>query len=73
MRVASWFPGWLIRRFSRLNRLWIAVLSNTAALALFAGILITQRLPGEIMDLSALTFGVVVFFVYAVIDVKWTK
>lgn len=73
MRVASWSLGWLLKRFTGAKRLWIALLSNTVALIAFAGGLVTQRIPGELIDLSALTFGVVVFTMYALIDIRWTN
>jgi hypothetical protein len=72
MRVASWSLGWLLKRFSTTKRLWIAVLSNGIALAAFGCFLVTQRIPGELIDAPALTFGVLVFSVYALIDVRWT-
>lgn len=73
MRFASWSLGWLLKRFSTTRRLWIAVISNGIALAAFGCLLVTQRIPGELLDLSALTFGVLVFSVYALIDVRWTR
>lgn len=72
MRGASWSMGWLLKRFTKTSRLWIAGVSNVLALSVFASILFTQRVPGEWIDASALTFGVVVFTVYALIDIKWT-
>jgi hypothetical protein len=73
MRVASWSLGWLLKRFSTATRLWIAVMSNGIALAAFGSFLVTQRIPGELIDSSALTFGVVVFSVYGLIDLRWTR
>jgi hypothetical protein len=73
MRVASWSLGWLLKRLTGAKRLWIALLSNTAALIAFAGVLVTQRIPGELIDLPALTFGVVVFTTYTLIDIRWTN
>jgi hypothetical protein len=72
MRVASWSLGWLLNRFAGTKRLWTALLSNGVALMAFAGVLVTQRIPGEMIDASALTFGVVVFTAYALIDIRWT-
>ena len=72
MRAASWSLGWLLRRLSGAKRLWIAVISNTIALIAFAGLLVAQRIPGELIDLSALTFGVIIFTTYALIDIRWT-
>ncbi|MBK9138429.1 MAG: hypothetical protein IPM17_06650 [Verrucomicrobia bacterium] len=37
-----------------------------------AGVLVTQRIPGELMDWTALTFGIVVFTTYALMDLRWT-
>ena len=76
MRIASWSLGWLLKRFACTKRMWIAVISNAAALAIFACFLVTQRVPGELIDLSALTFGIVVFTVCALIDMRsaqWGK
>jgi len=73
MRVASWSLGWLLNRFAGTKRLWTALLSNGVALMAFAGVLVTQRIPGEMIDASALTFGVVVFTAYALIDIRWTR
>lgn len=72
MRITSWFFGWLLQRLARARRLWGAVMSNAIALCGFAGLLFTQRVPGELIDLSALTFGVLVFSLYAVVDLRWT-
>ena len=73
MRVASWCLGWLIEHLTGAKRLWVAVVSNTVALTAFAGVLVTQRIPGEMIDSSALTFGAVVFATCAPIDIRWTK
>ena len=71
MRVASWSLGWLLERFAGTTRLWSAVISNAAALMVFAGFLVAQGMPGELIDVSALTFGVIVFTTYALIDIGW--
>lgn len=47
MRVASWSFGWLLKRFAGTKRLWTALLSNSVALMAFAGVLVTQRIPGR--------------------------
>ena len=73
MRVVSWSLGWLIGRLAGMKRLWLAVISNAAALMVFAGVLVTQRVPGELIDVSALTFGVIVFTTYALIDIRWAR
>ncbi len=73
MRVASWSLGWLLKHLTKTRRLWIAVISNALALGVFACLLVTQRVPGELIDPSALTFGILVFTVYALIDVRWTR
>ncbi len=73
MRVASWSLGWLLKRLTGTKRLWIALISNTVALIAFTGVLVTQRIPGELIDLSALTFGFVVFATYALTDIRWTN
>ena len=73
MRVVSWSLGWLLKRFAGTKRLWIAVISNAAALMVFAGFLIAQGMPGELIDVSALAFGVIVFTTYALIDIRWAR
>jgi hypothetical protein len=73
MRVASWSLGWLLNRFAGTKRLWTALLSNGVALMAFAGVLVAQRMPGEMIDVSALTFGVIVFAAYALIDIRWAR
>lgn len=73
MRAASWSLGWLLNRFSTTKRVWIAVMSNGIALAAFGCFLITQSVPGELIDPSALTFGFMVFSVYTLIDLRWTR
>jgi hypothetical protein len=73
MRGASWSLGWLLKRLTGTKRLWIAVISNTVALIAFAGVLVTQRIPGELMDFSALAFGAVVFTAFALFDIRWTR
>jgi hypothetical protein len=73
MRVASWSLGWLLKHLTGTKRLWIALISNTVALLAFASALVIQRIPGELIDLSALTFGVVVFTPYTLIDIRWTS
>ncbi len=73
MRAASWSLGWLLKRSTKAKRLWIAVMSNAVALSVYGCFLVTQRIPGEFVDLSALTFGILVFSIYALIDIRWTK
>ena len=73
MRVVSWSLGWLLKRFAGTKRLWIAVISNAAALMVFAGFLVAQGMPGEMIDVSALSFGVIVFTTYALIDMRWAR
>jgi hypothetical protein len=72
MRSVSWSIGWLLKHHTETKRLWIAVMSNTAGLIVFAGFLVTQRIPGEVIDLSALLFGFMVFTTYSLIDLRWT-
>lgn len=73
MRVVSWSLGWLLARIAGTKRLWIALVSNGLAFMAFAGVLVTQRIPGELIDASALTFGVIVFTTYALIDIRWAR
>lgn len=73
MRSASWSLGWLLKHYTATKRRWVAVLSNAGGLIVFAALLVTQRIPGELMDLSALLFGVLVFTTYSLIDLRWTR
>jgi pimeloyl-ACP methyl ester carboxylesterase len=73
MRVTSWSLGWLLKRHSKTRTIRIALVSNFVALALFTGLLLTQRIPGELLDISELAFGVLVFTIFALYDVKWSK
>jgi hypothetical protein len=60
------------QRLTRARRFSIALLSNVSAWIACAGVLVTQRIPGELMDWTALTFGIVVFTTYALMDLRWT-
>ncbi|HXY38747.1 MAG TPA: hypothetical protein VEQ10_03710 [Vicinamibacteria bacterium] len=73
MRLASWAPLWLSRR--RLN--WTgwkpAVLWNALALAAFALLLHTQAVPGEVVDTDATLFGLCVYGLFAVVDIRRSR
>jgi hypothetical protein len=30
MRLAGWSLGWLLRRFAKANRMWVALISNAS-------------------------------------------
>jgi hypothetical protein len=73
MRIASWTLGRLLNRYSKMQPLGIAVLSNLGALGLFMGVLIGQNGPGELFDGTELAFGIAVFTLYALYDLKWSN
>ena len=71
MRVASWLCLWLLRRVLKQDSTWLALGSNLMALCAFAALLRLDAVPGELLDLRALAFGVVVFAVFFAIDRRW--
>lgn len=71
MRACSWFFLWLMARLAKAMPLWHRVVSNAFALFLYLGILILDRLPGELMDARAAVFGLAVYAVFALCDLKW--
>jgi hypothetical protein len=50
---------------------WLPLGSNLLALCAFAALLRLDAVPGELLDLRALAFGVVVFAVFFAIDRRW--
>ena len=71
MRVASWLCLWLLRRVLKQDAAWLPLGANLLALCAFAALLRLDAVPGELLDLRALAFGVVVFAVFFAIDRRW--
>jgi hypothetical protein len=71
MRVVSWLCLWLLRRVLKRDAAWLALGANLLALCAFAVLLRLDAVPGELLDLRALAFGVIVFAVFFAIDLKW--
>jgi hypothetical protein len=71
MRGASWLLGWLAFRLGRLSKIPSTLVGNALALGLFMAFLIWNLMPGEPFDVEATVFGVVVFGVYQLIDLRW--
>lgn len=71
MRGASWLLGWLTYRFAKVSKVPSTLIGNALALGLFVAFLIWNLMPGEPFDVEATVFGVVVFGVYQLVDLKW--
>jgi len=71
MRVASWLCLWLLRRVLKRDDAWLPLGANLLALCAFAALLRLDAVPGELLDLRALAFGVIVFAVFFAIDLRW--
>lgn len=71
MRLVSWAAGWVISRLFHRDGRGARLGANLAGLGLFTGLLIIDRMPGEIFDSSAFIFGIVVFTSWAALDLKW--
>jgi hypothetical protein len=71
MRGASWLLGWLTFRLGKVSKIRSTLVGNALALGLFVAFLIWNLMPGEQFDLEATVFGVVVFGVYQLLDLKW--
>jgi hypothetical protein len=71
MRGASWLLGWLTFRIGKASKTSSTLVGNALALGLFVAFLIWNLMPGEPFDVEATVFGLVVFSVYQVIDLKW--
>ena len=70
MRCVSWALGWGLSRAGA-NPRTSALLANVSALAIFAGFIAWNLMPGEPFDYAAFTFGVVVYAVWLLVDLKW--
>ncbi len=71
MRGASWLIGWLAFRLGKVPKMPSTLVGNALAFGLFVAFLIWNLMPGEPFDVEAAVFGVVVFGVYQLIDLKW--
>ena len=71
MRVSSWALAWALTRVVGGART-VAVASNLAAFTVFLLLLYFSLLPGEPMDVAAVSFGVAVFAVYTASDFFWS-
>jgi|GEM_PF-2411796 len=71
MRASSWFLLWLLVRLSKRDSIWLRLTANVLALGVFVGLLVAESVPGELLDLSALVFGVVTFGACFGLDRWW--
>ena len=71
MRVASWTLGWAVMKFAPHRVRLVVAAANAAAFAIFAGLLAADLAPGEPVDYQALAFGLVVFTMFCLIDLRW--
>jgi hypothetical protein len=71
MRAASWALAWMLSRFTRARPRTVAVIANLVAFATFCVILNANLVPGEPVDWAALVFGLIVFALYALLDLYW--
>jgi hypothetical protein len=71
LRSASWLCLWLLRRVLRQDSAWLRLGANVLALCAFAALLRLDAVPGELLDLRALAFGVIVFAVFFAFDLRW--
>jgi hypothetical protein len=71
MRLMSWSCLWMLGCLPRSDSLYARLASNVLAFCGFAGFLVVDRMPGELLDIQALIFGVVVFTTFFVVDTRW--
>lgn len=71
MRLASWFCLLLLRWVLKQDSAYLRLGSNVLALCAFAALLLLDAVPGELLDLRALAFGVIVFAVFFALDLRW--
>lgn len=71
MRGASWLLGWVAYRLGKFSRIPSTLVGNALALGLFVAFLIWNLRPGEPFDVEATVFGVVVFGVFQLVDLRW--
>jgi len=71
MRALSWAAAWILQRFTSARAPTVAVLANGVGFIAFFLFLYFNLLPGEPIDWGAVAFGLVVFVIYAAIDILW--
>ncbi len=71
MRAVSWSFLWLLSRTWKRNSLYTRLVANVLALSVFSAFLMVDSVPGELLDLQALAFGVIVFGVFFGVDGWW--
>jgi Na+/melibiose symporter-like transporter len=71
MRASSWALGWTLTRLAAVRVRSAAIGANVAAFLAFLLLLYVNLYPGESMDWGAVVFGLIVFVIYAVVDLFW--
>lgn len=71
MRVVSWSFLWLLGRVWKRESIYVRVASNVVALLAFTAFLVVDSVPGELLDIQALGFGIIVFGIFFAIDARW--
>jgi hypothetical protein len=71
MRSISWTLGWLLSRVWRTETWRGALIANVVALAVFTAFLVWNLVPGEPFDREAFAFGLVVYLLFFLADLKW--
>jgi hypothetical protein len=71
MRGLSWGLGWVLARVSTRGPVWSAIVANASALAIFAGVIAWNLVPGEPFDVAALAFGAAVYLSCFLVDLRW--
>ena len=71
MRVLSWGLGWLLFRVAKAGPFVGSLIANAASLAIFMGFIVWNLAPGEPFDYEASAFGVVVYLLCLLSDLKW--
>jgi len=71
LRLGSWALLWLLSRLFHRHSVVLRLAANLLGLAAFVAFLVIDRLPGEILDLQAFVFGLVVFALFFAADCKW--
>lgn len=71
MRVVSWLACFCASRLLQARRPTLVVSANGVSLGAYLFVLYLDRLPGEFLDPRAAAFGLVVFTLFALIDMKW--
>ena len=71
MRLVSWSLLWLLGWVLKRNSFYLPLAANVMALCAFVAFLRVDSVTGELLDLQALAFGVIVFTMFFLLDVKW--